>query len=797
MKLDLSGLFNLLRLIASRWGVYLLMGLGLAMGFAAATVVALYVHDEMTYDRFIPDGEQVFLVSANYGPQGKPLVASDVTPAGVARWLKADAAAIDQVARLNPVEWPMRSPRRYVKERFYWADPNFFDVVKLPVLYGDLKTALRAPGSVVLTERMARAYFGRADAIGQPLATKDGAPLHVTAVLRDFPGNTHLDREIFVSGRTDYAMLMIFDRNPEFLWPSCYTYATLKPGVASKGVGDTLFNLSRYHWQGPNNLPEGFEFVRLVDLHLQPQADGQMKPRGHLNIILTLCVVAVAILALAAINVSGLVLAETNERGYDMAIRTALGARRQDLITHVLAETVSVSLIGALISVAVVERLLPGLNGALDLDLRLWDHPVVLVASLAASALILGVWSGLYPALVVSAPYATRAFMAGRSGAFLSSDRWMGWVIAQLALVIVLLISSHTMYRQWAYATGDALNFRGQDVLMVRYSDNAAANAAFSRNVRSIAGVISAAESFGVPTTDFVRPGWVNRPDGTLVALTRNSVHPDYFKVFDIPLLAGRNLSGTFLTPETPAEVLINEATVTALGYASPHEALGREIVYDTDRTTMRSRIVGVVPDVRFATVYEPVGPMIFDNFSKYFTQINLRIDGGKAGAALKAIDELWRRDTAGAVPVERRFFDDYLLGQYHDLHQQLRVFNLMSAVAITLSVLGLTGLSVFLTRHQVREMAIRRALGATFTDIFLQRVTPFLRPLAIANLIAWPLAWLVLDVWLKAFAAHVQMSWVSFIGAGAITVVVALATIAFHSAATAGKVPIQILRQE
>jgi putative ABC transport system permease protein len=786
MSFDLSevgrGYSIIWRIISARWLVYLLMVAGLTLAYCSAIVIGLYVRDELTYDRFLGRPDRVYLVSASYGPAGQPIIWSDRTPAGVARWVRTDLPEVDQVARFDTVEWPMRSARRHARERFYWADANIFKVLKLPVLYGDLNTALEKPGSVVMTRRMAIAYFGRADAVGQFVTTQYGHRMTVTAVLKDFPANTHLDREIFGAGNSIYAKLHNYDGNHNFLWPNSYTYMTLKAGADPDAVAGRLAVVTRAHWQGPNNLPDGFRLTALSRLHFQSHGDGELKPRGHFDSILALIVVAIAIVTLACINFSGLILAERNERTAELSLQSALGARRIDLVAQVLREALIVHLVSAGLGLAVVERMLPALNGALDLGLDLWTEPPGLLLAIVSAVVVLVVLSGLTPALVISRPQPGGATHRND----IASMRWRGWVVAQLALVIVLLTASHTVARQWSYATRDALGFNGDNVLMVRFSDTPAINTAFMAKVRSLPGVVAAAESFGTPANDFVRPGWVRRPGLPLVSLTRNSTHPDFLRVYNVPMVAGHNLRGTYLLPETPREVLINAAAVNALGLGSPQEALGHEIEYETDRTVMRSKIVGVIPNLRLPTVYEPMQPMIFDNFSKYFILASIRLDPWHRERTLAAIDEAWRQASVESVPIERRFFRDYLMAQYHDLRQQMVAFYAVSAVAIMLSSLGLTGLSIFLTRHQVRELAIRKALGATFNDLFLERFMPFLWPFLLTNLVAWPMAWLCLQAWLGSFAEHVALSAWSFLGAGVVAVGVSLATVAAQSAATA-----------
>lgn len=685
----------------------------------------------------------------------------------------------------------MRSARHQVKERFYFADADLFDVLPLPVLHGDLKTALARPDSVVLTRRLALAYFGRDDVVGQTLETNNLYRLTVTAVLKDFPSNTHLDRDMFVAGNTSYAKLYAYDHQDTLLWANTYTYFTLKPGVSPVGLAARLKDISRRHWQGPNNLPDAYELIPLKDLHFRPHGDGEMKPRGHLDSLAALGGIAVAILAVACINFSGLVFAERNERIAEMALYRALGARRIDLAAQIVREAAVVNLFSAFLGLVIAERILPVLNATLGLDLALWAHPVSVLASTGLTAAVLIAASCIVPAIVISRP------QTARSRAEAATMPWRGWVIAQLALVIVMLCAAQTMSRQWAYSTTEALGFNGDNVVMVKFCEDPGINAAFSRDVATVPGVVSAAPSWSAPTNDYVRPAWIRQPGRPLIALTRNSVTPSFFDVFGVRLLAGRNLAGTFLNPETPRTVLINLAAVRALGFATPQAAVGAEIDYYTDRTVMHSKVAGVVSNLRLSTVYEPMQPMIFDNYAKYFNLVSVRLAPGHVDETLRRIDALWRRDSYGSVPIERTFFHDYLMSQYHDLRQQITAFYIISGLAILLSTLGLTGLSIFLTRHQMQEMAIRRALGATFGDIFRQRFVPFIGPFLAANLVAWPVAWFSMASWLSAFAERVPLPWLSFLGAGLISVLFGLATIAVHAVVTLRDLPVSSLRSE
>ena len=777
-------ILSILRVIVGRWVIYLLMISGLTLGFCTALIVGLYVRNELTFDRFLPSAGQIYLVATKYGARGQSLVESDMTPVSVARWVKSDLPEAEAVSRLIPSEWPLLTPRKKARGQFYWADPNIFEILKLPVIHGNLKAALSEPGSVVLTERMAIAYFGRSDPIGQKFITWNRITLHVTAVLEDFPANTNLDREIFISGRGDYSEISVLDAYAGAFWPNTYTYVTLKSGTTVAETERALLQSGLKRWQGINTVPVGFELIKISDLHFHPRGDSQMKPRGHLELVLSLCAVALIVIVHAGVNLAGLILAEANERGDEMALRAALGATRQDLIWQVIQEAVCVSCFSALTATALAEQIMPALNNAFGLGLALWNEPFGLLAVIVGSACLFGLLSGLFPALIVSRPFRYAGSNSRLPTSLNRSGRWRGWIIAQLALVIVLLISAGTMSRQWTYATGAALNFNGANVLMVQHGDwrFSASVSDFIAKLRTVKGVEAVAESFGAPSAGFIRPVWVNGGDRKLIALTRNSVTPEFFKVFHVPFLAGRNLNGTPVPADGPREIILNRSAAQALGFSAPGSAIDKIVMYDVDQLHVRSRIVGVIPDMRFAPVYEPIQPMIFDNDGTYYSQISIRINSNDPEKTIGRINHLWDRLTNGEAPIIQTTFQDYLMDQYADLGHQILVAKIVSFVSAVLSILGFVGLSIFQTRHQVREAAIRRALGASFLDIIHDRLNVFYGPILIANLIAWPVGWILMDGWLGSFADHISLSLSDFIVAAAISSGFALIVSAVYS---------------
>lgn len=777
MSLRASSLVHICRSLLRFWGLSFLNIFGLAIGFSAAIIIALYVRDELTYDRFMRDADKVYLLSANYGTAARPMVASDKTPAGLALWLRSDAPAVDDVARLHPVEWVIKADRIEFLERIYWADPNIFNLLHLKAVSGDLRSALAEPDTVVLTQSMARRYFGREDVVGRNLHLSGDLSLRVTAVLADLPANSSLDRQMFVSARTSYSMLAILDQHPDWQWASSYTFIRLKPGA--RLAADEIKRIAARHWVPPHNFPLKFELIQLLDLHFAPSADGQMKPRGHGDSVGAVSAVAGLILILAGVNFAGLMTAQIDERREEMAIRRALGAQRRDLFFQIMGEAAVISLIAVAAAFAMTEWLLPVLDRKVGLELDLWSS-LAFATGAAVLACLTGTLGGLFPAIALS-----RAALGGPRDQIPPSRHYLsriGWVVVQFSLLITLLIASQTVYRQWSFATSKALNFDANRVMLIPIYEGSVQSVRFKKNIEALPGVEGAALSRYTPILEGTWPGWTQGPGGAVIQFTRHSVDPEFFNLYRVRVLAGHTFTNVYDTQNLPLEIVINRSAATALGYRTPQDAVNQRMTYQADHLVRTSKIIGVVDDMRLTTVREPLRPMIFDNQSVFFSHLSVRLKDRRDLTTLAAIDRLWRRENPNNAPMERYFFSDYLATQYHDMVQQWWAFGLLSVVGVCLSILGLSGLSIYLARARLREIAIRNALGARLWDIFKLRFAPFIKPLILANIAASLVSWILMTWWLDAFAAHVNLSLLSFVFAGGFTVLIAAATLGAHA---------------
>jgi len=523
--------------------------------------------------------------------------------------------------------------------------------------------------------------------------------------------------------------------------------------------------------------------VPLTDLHFQPEAESQMTPRGHLDTVFAMAVLAGFVQFLAAVNLAGLMTAQIDERLGEMAVRRSLGAKRHDLFVQVLLEAAVLVLLAVFTGLMLTERLLPAINSVMGLQLSLWTSPIFLAGCLLC-AVLAGVAAGIHPAIVLSSARPASA-RRDSDGSLLSGIRRIGWLVVQFALLITLLICSQVVYRQWAFATGPALHFNADRVIQINVYEHGDQNESFRQRLLAIKGVEDAAFSRFIPDDRDVRPAWTFLPSGHRVQFDRQSVDTNFFHMFSVRLLAGRNFTSVYDLDRPPTEIILSQSAAQILGFRQPADAIGQTLDYEADRLHMRSKIIGVVSDMRIGTVREDPQPMVFDNQSAYFSRLNVRLAPETEAAALAAIDQQWKHDFPQANPINRHYYSEHLGELYHDMVQQWRAFGLLAMVGVCLSVLGLTSLSMYLARSQTREMAIRNALGAKPWDIFRLRLTPFIKPLILANLAAGLLSWLLMTLWLGAFKVHISLDALSFINAGAATVLITLVTLTVHTLLT------------
>lgn len=809
---------------------------GLALGLAAAILAYLYIRSELDYDRFAPDYKRAFVVTSELRSPGQAPVFSDYAPAWIVRRIRQGVPQASAAARLVYDQVSLRRGAIAAREDLAWVDPDFFEVLRLPAVAGDARQALADPNGVVITRSLARKYFGEDAPLGQTLELEGRHSLRVRAVLMDFPPETHLTQQIFASGRASFSRLARIDAaaNPDRGFATWLV--TPRPGLSPPVRFESIRLRTYVRLTAPDQapaaaaalgrlatssdirggLPPGSSvslgLVPLATLHLQDFQGANLGAgdvRASRGGLLGLALAASLVLALAVINLVNLATARAAHRAVEVGVRKAAGARRRDLIIQFVGEAALQVVAAMVLAIALVELALPGLNGFLGkaMSFPYWREPAVALG-LAAAALALSLAAGAYPGAVLTALRPARVLKGGPIETTGSGAVRTALVVGQFAVLIGLAIAVSVVWMQTRFATSRGLRMDTDQVLVVQATP---CRSAFEAEVRRMPGVRAAACSsrnlLGLDDFDPVKNVMnANVPGGPTAHADMGLVDQDWFGLYGVTPLAGRLFSRERGKDELPLQnfpelqrgsVVINAAAARALGFATPNSALGQEIKVGPGYGEFD--IIGVTPDTTLDLKSAQVKPTFFlVDFANYPADqvLSVKLDGARAPETLRAIDQLWRR-SGQPGEIHRQFLDDYVQRLYVQTIRQGVLVSALCGLALLLACIGLLGLAAFTAERRTKEIGVRRALGASRRSILQMLVWHFTKPVLLACLIAWPLAWLVMRSWLQGFAYQIDLTPWIFIIAGLTALAIAWATVLGHAVNVVARKPVDALRHE
>jgi putative ABC transport system permease protein len=808
-----------------RNGAYAAMTVtGLAVAFASAILIGLYVRHEITYDQFIPGHARAFLVSESIFAHDKPKFEIDFSSARLADDLKLDFPQIQYAARLAASGFPpviRRGDVSMSERHFASVDPDFFKVLPLPAIAGDPATAMDAPDGVVLTRAMARKFFGRDRPLGGVLLI-DGHPFRVTAVIEDLPSNTHLDTEVFASSK---AASSIFWK----LYAAGYssnsnmTYVRLKPGASADAMNAALQGfvdrrlMPFVRTQNPDLKLDRYamRLKPLTSIHLDPADGGDPKPGGDVKVLAGIAIIGVLIVVVAAINFVTLMTARASRRAVEVGVRKALGAQRKDLVIQFMGEAMIYVAVALVLAIALAELLLPAVSAALQRKIAfnyLTDPQLLLV--MIGVTVVTALLAGLYPALVLSSFRPSSVLKGGPIAAAGGGGVRQALVVAQFAVLVALLFAALTIYRQTAFALRDASHTNTDQVLMLFASP---CSDALRDAVKAVPGVRGAACA-SVGAVGLGNANDVSFAGGHKAMLTSSSVDFGFFEVYGIRPVAGRlpdaarpGDDGGKLGEHSPP-IVLNETAVRELGFKSPQAAVGQPVTWHfnpyfsmehmTDPgPAQASEVIGVVPDFTFGSVRQKVASTFFYVGPKTdmlnSVALNIKLNAAHPAETVKQIDKVWAK-MSGGMPLQQYFANQFLLiKNYIDNVIQGGAVAVCALIAVSIACLGLFALSAYTAERRTKEIGIRKAMGASSADILRLLMWQFAQPVLWANVVALPLAWLAMDSWLKGFAYHVDQAPWTFVAAAGAGVVIAWATVFFHALRVARARPVGALRYE
>lgn len=782
--------------------------LGLAIGFAPALLIALFARDELTYDHWIPGYADIYRVSG-YSMQGGVKRPFDIAPLVAADALKREFPEVQAITRISIVSRSVdvRNGDHEFLDSLSWADPNLFDVLLLPVLAGDLRAALSDPDGVVITRSMARKYFGRDAPLGETLEIRREFSMHVSAVLEDFPSDTHLDLGIIASGRSANAPESF--RDSSSIDSIGYIYTRLAPGASADHLrqGLAAFN-DRHKELQAVRFPFWLDrVVAIADIHLTPTASVAMRPAGSAGVAYSSLAIAALIMAVAGFNFVNLTTARAVRRAVEVGVRKASGARRRQLVVQFVGEAVVYAALGMAVALGVAVLALPAFNAFLDrtISFGIGTDPTVFVTILAVAAFA-GVAAGAYPAFVL-AGFAPAAVLKGsvRAGKTRRGGR-QALVGLQFAVLIVLALVSITIHRQVHYATDEALRFDKDQVLLI----GRGCVPSLVAGMRTLSGVRNVMCTMGGELNGSFAME-VRGPGDLAVKSQMAEIGFGTFEFYGLTPMAGRFFSETHggdgmrsTGPFTgPSAVVINESMSRALGFA-PADAVGKSLrttlpfVSNTDHVESVAEIIGVVPDF-FQTSTQSGGPRFYfvnpADLDRAGTAA-VKLTGDRVPETIAAIDALWKR-LGPPAPIDRGFLDQAIDGFFREFTRLGQIVGVFAGVAVFISCLGLFGLAAFAAETRTKEIGVRKALGAGRSEIVRLMLWDFAKPVMGGSLMAWPAAYFISRRWLESFPVRVDVAPWTFIAVSALALIIAVITVAGHALTVAHAEPVSALRYE
>ena len=794
--------------------------LGLAVAFTVAILIALFVRNEFSYDRWLPGYQHVYKIVDVLEQPGQPPSPSDQTPSALAGQIRATFPGAAAVVRLMEYNAPLRhrpGDTGTTERAFSWVDPDVFKTFPMPVLAGDLNSALRRPDTVAITQGMARKYFGRDLPIGDTLEVQvDDVwhPMRVAAVLRDLPSNTNFTTEVFASSQSAYSFLSRMDVHPDPTKLSNYTYVRILPTQSSAELEGALTRAGGAEVAAFSRLGGGTRFsfhaLPLADVHMTAPGvtAANVKPAGDKAIAFATAAVAAMIVLVAGINFVTLVTARAARRGVEVGVRKAAGARRMDLMIQFVGEALIQVGISTIVALSLAALLVKPFGAFVQRGLVLdFVHDPWLIAGVVAVALCAGLLAALYPAVVLSSFRPAVVLKGGivqTSGSALARQTL---VVAQFAVLIGLIVTAITIYQQTDFALARSMGAQNKLIVGIW---TPCINA-FPDEVRRLDGVNTAAcssvDAINALNSKNVTPVQIRA--GQRVNFDMAPVDFGFFEVYGIRPLAGRLFSrahgedDVLKEPSSNAQpsVIINETALRNLGYADPRAAIGRRMLWSRPSKpgeppiTDPSEIIGVVPDMP-ATVRTAVAPTIYFVAPNRFSVLSVRMTGRDMPGTVRAIEHLWRT-TGNSRPIQEVFLSQFRLNQYLDLIIQGFTVAICAVIAIVIACLGLFALSAYTTERRTKEIGIRKVMGASPWDVVRLLLWQFTVPVLWSIVIALPVAIFVMNRWLRGFAYHVPLSAWTFVLAAGAAVIIAWVTVTYQSYVVARAKPAGALRYE
>ena len=784
---------------------------GLTVGLTCCLLILTYIIHELSYDKYNNNSENIYRVTRKFfNPETKAVALNLGTvapPFGI--FLKNDFKQIKKMTVLLPNG---NIAFRYDDKLFYendcyFADEYLFDVFKVDVVKGNPKTALVDPYSVMLKEDVAKKYFGNEDPINKMIRLDNQLNCKVTGVYKAFPSNAHLHPAIMISFNTLRDSTIYGEQNLRTNWGnnSFLTYIVLPENT----------NIQNFESQFPafidRHMPNdggntrfkqsdgtSLSLQKLTDIHLRSHLDYEAEENGDIKRVYIFSAIALFILLIACINYMNLSTARSALRAREIGVRKVVGAQRKELISQFLIESILICFVSILLAFALTALFLPWLNQASgqNLSIQMLMRWQILVP-LAIVPFVIGTLSGIYPAIFLSSfrPVMVLKGLFKARGANISFRQIL--VTAQFAISIILIVSTAIVFQQLKYMQNTNLGFdRDHIITMPNSSGLNNTYEAFRNELLSNSNFKNVGRSSRIPTGRLLDAmGSRVRRGDTLAPVSLDikfiAGDKEFTNTYGVKMLAGRGFTGEYANDST--SFLINEAAARVLGFKQNQDAIGQQFGYGGTNGVL----IGVFNDFHFESMHQKIVPLVvIPSNGGFFNRISVKISGTDIPGALAHLEKTWKKFQP-EVPFSYTFMDESFERIYQSEQRQGSIFTIFAFIAIFIACLGLLGLSAFAINQRMKEIGIRKVLGASTGGIVTLLSKDFLKLVILAAIIAFPVAWYAMRSWLNDFAYRINIPWWVFLAAGIIAAAVALLTISLQAVKAARANPVKSLRTE
>lgn len=787
---------------------------GLALAMTCCLLIYLFIKDELSYDRYHSNADHIYRVTRNFLSQDGTVnlhLGHLAPPFGPL--LKNDFTDIKEVARtlqynvLFAIEENGERKISFNEPNTFLAEPSIFNIFSISILKGDAKKSLERPFTVMLSDKMTEKYFGNEEAIGKHFRVNNQFDLEITGVYKSFPEQSHWHPDFLVSFSTLEDDNVYGRQGLETNWGnnSFGTYILVNDQFDPKKVqAEFPAFIDRHMGQkaAANNYPmpstwTGLFLQPLTDIHLRSHLDSEVEANGNINNVYMMGVIGSFIILIACFNFINLSTARATKRAKEVGLRKVVGAFKTQLIVQYLSESILVALFALVIAIGLTSLSIGWLNDftGKSLQLNLITHASVITIIIAATVLV-GAIAGIYPAFVISGfkPALTLKSQSGSTKGRSGVRKVL--VVAQFATSIVLIIATVIIFQQLNYMNNRELGYTKDRVITLRYYNDGLENSydAFYNELVKNSAIKNVSRSSRIPTGRLLDSNGAQVQKGDTLASTDvviKNVRVDhtFFDTYGITLLSGRNFSREIKSDDSLAFVL-NESAVKMIGW-SADDAIGKVFQYGDSK----GQVISVVKDFHFESLHEPIVPLVF-HISPFYNRFSIAIAGNNMQTGIAHVEKVWKE----FLP-QRPFEYSFLTDQYKDLYEgeqkQSQLFVVFSGLAIFIASLGLFGLATFNTLQRIKEIGIRKVLGASIPNILRLLSTEIVILILIANIIAWPVAWYFMNQWLDGFAYRVNMNFGIYLLAAIIAIGIALVTVSTQTIKAAMMNPANTLRNE